>query len=219
MKTNEDLQRDVMDAIKWEPLLNAAEIGVTVKDGVVTLTGVVDNYLKKIEAEEAAMNVRGVKAIVEKIEVEFNESDKVTDNKLADEVIESLRWNWRFSNDKVQAKVEDGVITLSGLLNWNYQREDAQKIVSNILGVKGVINNIVVKSEKNDAIEKHSIELALKRNWAIDDEKIQVMVVGSHVTLNGSVHSIYQKKKAEQLAWNAPGVLGISNNLSVDYNF
>jgi osmotically-inducible protein OsmY len=120
MYSNEKLQKDVQDAIKWEPLLSAAEIDVTVKDGIVTLTGTVDDYVKKLEAEEATSNVAGVKAIVEKIEVHFGSMAKRGDNEIATDVVHAFRWNWEIPADKVKVKVENGWITLEGQLTWNY---------------------------------------------------------------------------------------------------
>ena len=166
MKNNEELQKDVQDAIKWEPLLNAAEIGVIAKDGVVTLTGVVDNYTKKSEAEDAAKNVAGVKAVVEKIEVKFSESwAKTSDGEIATEVLNAFKWNWRVPNDKVKVKVESGWVTLEGELQYNYQSEAARDAVKNLLGITGVTNNINIKSTTMEVIEKADIESALRRNW------------------------------------------------------
>ena len=148
MKSNADLQKDVQDAIKWEPLLNAAEIGVTVKDGVVTLTGTVDSYSKKSEAETAAKNVAEVKAVVEKIEIKFSNSwARKDDNQVANEIVNAYKLNWQVPDEKVKVKVEDGWVTLEGELKWNYQREAAKDAVKNLLGVTGVSNNITIKSE------------------------------------------------------------------------
>jgi len=167
MKNNEELQKDVQDAIKWEPLLKAAEIGVTAKDGVITLTGVVDSYVKKTEAEEAAKNVAGVKAVVEKLEIKLGSTfGKVDDNDIAKEVLNAFKWNWQVPNEHVKVRVENGWITLDGEMNWNYQKTAAHNAVKNLLGVSGVSNNIKIKSETNDSIEKAEIESALKRNWS-----------------------------------------------------
>jgi osmotically-inducible protein OsmY len=220
MKNNSELQKDVQDAIKWEPLLNAAEIGVTVKDGIVTLTGIVDNYSKKTEAEDAAKNVAGVKAIVEKIEVKFNSSfGKKDDNEIAAEVVNAFKWNWRVPNDKVKVKVENGWITLDGDLAWNYEREAAKDAVKNLLGVTGVSNNIQIKSDATEAAEKSDIESALKRNWSIYDNDIDVKVSGHKATLTGTVDSWYQKDEAGRIAFNAPGVWSVENELLVDYDY
>lgn len=218
MKNNEELQKDVQDAIKWEPLLSAAEIGVIAKDGVITLTGVVDCYAKKIEAEEATKKVTGVKAVVEKIEIKFEGMGRKNDNEIASDALSALKWNWGVSNDKVKIKVEDGWVSMEGELHWNFQKESAQRSIKNIFGVKGVTNNITIKSETHDEVEKKGIERALKRNWSINDNNIQVQVSGKVVTLNGTVRSTYQRDEAERIAWNAPGVWLVTNALVVDYN-
>ncbi len=215
---NETLQKDVQDAIKWEPLLNAAEIGVTAKDGVITLTGVVDSYSKKLEAENAAKNVAGVKAVVEKIVVAFGHMGVKNDNEVAGEVVTAFKHNWEIPDEKVKVKVEQGWLTLDGVVQWNYQKEAAQKAVRYLAGVKGVTNNISVTPDGHDSIEKLDIEHALARNWAIDDEDIQVGVIGNRVTLNGTVDSVYQKDEAGRIAWNAPGVWSVDNELVIDYD-
>jgi len=218
MKSNENLQKDVLNAIKWEPLLNAAEIGVTAKDGVVTLSGVVDSYAKKVEAENAAKNVDGVKAVAETITVNYGNSFSKNDTEIANEVLNAWKWNWEVPNDKIKVKVESGWVTLEGELNWNYQKDAARKAVQNLTGVKGVSNNIVIKSDSKDAIERSDVEDALERSWTIDDKHIKVGVTGNNVRLTGSVHSLYQKDEAGRLAWNAPGVWSVDNELDVIYN-
>lgn len=219
MKNNEALQKDVQDALKWEPLLKAAEIGVTAKDGVVTLTGTVDSYVKKSEAEDAAKDVAGVKAVVENIDVKLAHWGKTTDAELAAEVLNAFKWSWRVPNDKVKVKVEDGWVTLDGEVNWNYQREAAKDAIKNLNAVKGVTNNIKIESESHDAIEKTDIESALRRNWSINDDDIDVEVSDTKVTLTGTVKSWYQKDEAEKIAWNAPGVWSVDNELIVEQEY
>ena len=219
MKTNEELQKDVQDAIKWEPLLNAAEIGVTTKDGIVTLTGVVDNYSKKLQAEEAARNVAGVTAVVEKIKIEFGKTDKKQDSEIATAVLNAFKWNLQVPNDKVKVKVEDGWVTLDGVLEWNYQREEARDTISDLIGVKGVTNNIKLRSDTHDEIEKDGIESALARNWSLNNQDIQVKVSVNKVTLTGVVSSWYQRAEAERIAFNSPGVWTVNNELEVEYNY
>jgi osmotically-inducible protein OsmY len=219
MKTNEDLQKDVQNAIKWEPLLNAAEIGVIAKDGVVTLTGTVNSYAKKLEAENAAKNVAGVKAVAETIEIKFGSAGKKSDTDIAHEVLNAWRWNWEVPDEKIKVKVEDGLVTLEGEVQWNYQKEAARKAVSNLMGVLAVYNNISIKSDTLDAVEKRAIEDALSRSWSIDDEDIDVEVKGNNVTLTGTVESLYQKDEAERIAWNAPGVYCVENDLLVDFDY
>jgi osmotically-inducible protein OsmY len=218
MKTNEKLQKDVQDAIKWEPLLHAAEIGVTVKDGVVTLTGTVDSFPKKAEAEAAAKNVAGVTAVVENIEIKFPSTWATkTDNEIATEVVNALKWSWQIPSEKVKVQVEKGWVTVEGELEWNYQKEAVTDAVKNLLGVRGVSNNIKIQSATQDRVEKHDVENALSRDWSIDDKNIKVKVSNHHVTLTGTVKSWYQYEEAERMAWKAPGVWEMDNNLVVEY--
>jgi osmotically-inducible protein OsmY len=217
MKNNETLQKDVQDALKWEPLLHAAEIGVTVNDGVVTLTGNVDSYTKKLEAENAAKSVAGVKAVAEEITISFNGGAKHTDSQIAAEVVKAFNFNWEVPDDKVHVTVEHGWITLTGEVEWNYQKEAANKAVKNVAGVLGVMNHISIKSNWRDGIEKTAVERALNRNWSIDGDDIIVAVSGSAVTLHGKVGSIYQRDEAGRIAWNTPGVQTVDNELIVDY--
>jgi len=216
MKSNAELQQDVQDAIKWQPLLNAAEIGVTAKDGVVSLTGVVDSYSKKTEAEDAAKNVAGVTALVEKIEVRYPSSYSKTNAEIATEVLNALKARWDVPNDKV--KVEGGWVTLTGELSWNFQKEAAKDAIASLMGVTGVTNNITIKSESMESAERAAIENALKRNWAFYDNDIRVQVSGHNATLTGTVDSLYQKSEAGRIAWNAPGVWMVDNELRVDWN-
>ncbi|MEI6754840.1 MAG: BON domain-containing protein [Paludibacter sp.] len=217
MKTNEVLQKDVQDAIKWEPLLNAAEIGVIAKDGVITLTGTVDTFAKKSEAEEATKKVAGVKAVLEEIKVKCSNSEKKSDEEIATEVMNALKWSWEIPKDKIQIKVENGWVTLNGELDWNFQKQAAKKVTSNLPDVKWVANNITIKSQRIDLVEKEDVENALKRNWTLENKNIRVSVTDNKVTLNGTVHSWYQKDEASRIAWNAPGVINVDNELTVDY--
>lgn len=219
MKSNQELQTDVQNAIKREPLLNAAEIGVTAKDGVVSLTGLVDNYLKKIEAESAAKKVIGVRALVENIEVKFPNSWSKTDVEIANEVLTGLKNNWSIPNDKITVKIENGWVTLEGELPWNYQKEVAKDSVIYLAGVKGVTNNIKIKSESHDAIEKKDVEDAIHRSWSVDDSDINVSVTGTTVTLTGTVDSWYQKEEAGRIAWKTSGIWHVKNELVVDYEY
>jgi len=219
MKNNSELQTDVQDAIKWEPSLHAAEIGVSVKDGVVTLSGTVDSYAKKHEAEKATKTVAGVKAIVEELDVHFPNSFSKNDNEIAAEVLKAFDSNWSVPADKVKVKVENGLVTLDGELHWNFEREAAKHAVRYLMGVKGVIDNITIKSEVENAVEKKAIESALKRNWNIDDEDITVKADGHTATLSGTVNSWYQRDEAGRIAWDAPGVWMVDNNLAINYKY
>ena len=220
MKTDSQLQQDLIAQLKWEPLLRSAEIGVSAKDGVVTLTGTVDSYAKKLEAEDAAKRVAGVKAVVEKIEVKFASNwAKKDDGDVANEIISAFKWNWEVPDDKVQARVERGWVTLEGEVEWNYQSDAAKKAVISLLGVTGVSNNIKLKTRTEDAIEKADIDSALARNWSTLNNEIGVNVSGHKATLSGTVGSWYQKDEAERIARNAPGVWNVENNLAVEYDY
>jgi len=218
MKTDAQLQQDVMAELKWEPTLSAAQIGVSAKDGVITLTGAVDGYAKKSEAEDAVKRVVGVTAVVEKIEVKYpSEWAKKDDNDIAAEVVNAFKWNWEVPTGKVKAKVEKGWVTLEGELAWKFQSDAAAMAVKALLGVAGVSNNIKIKSQAEDVLEKADIESALERNWSVSDQEIQVKVSGHKATLTGTVDSWYQKDEAGRIAWNAPGVWNVENKLRVEY--
>jgi osmotically-inducible protein OsmY len=214
MKTNEVIQKRVQDAIAWEPLLDAAAIGVTVKDGIVTLTGTVDNYTKKLEAENAAKKVAGVKAVVEKIEIDYNHSVR-TDEDIAADAIEALKWSVSVPDDKLKIIVSQGWVYLQGVVEWNYQKHSAKKAVEAIPGVKGVINSIQIKSADFDKIEKRAIESAIHRNSSLYDKDIEVTVSGNVVTLTGTVNAHFQKEEAERISWNSPGVWTVNNQLAI----
>lgn len=216
-QTNEDLQKDVLNAIKWEPLLHAAEIGVTAKDGIITLTGIVDSYAKKLEAETAAKNVAGVKAVVETIEIKFARIGTKSDAEIAADVITALKWNWQFASDKIKIKVENAWVTLEGELTWNYQREAAKNAIIHVNGVRGFDNEIKLKSETKDEVEKTTIEQALIRSSSVNSKEIQIQVSGNKVTLIGKVHSLTQKNEAERIAWAAQSVESIDNQLDIRY--
>ena len=219
MKSNSELQANVQNAIKWEPFLNSEEIGVTAKDGIVSLTGIVNSYTKKMKAENVAKKVVGVKAVVENIEVKFTSSFSKTDTEIAREVLDALKNNWAVPKDKVTIKVENGCVTLDGTLAWNYQKEAAKNATHYLTGVKSIVNNIKIKSESQDTIEKKDIENAIARQWSIDDSEIKVGVSGTTVTLTGIVHSCYQKEEAGRIAWNTPGIWNVKNELAVDYEY
>jgi len=217
MKNNSELQTDVQDAIKWEPLMHAAEVGVSVKDGVVTLSGTVDSYGKKLEAEKAAKSVSGVKAVVEQLEVKFPHSWSKTDGDIAVDVLNALKSNWIIPAEKVMVKVEDGFVTLTGELHWNFQREAAKTAVRFLSGVKGMSDKLTIKSESHDSIEKTNVETALRRNWNINDNDITVQATGHNIKLTGTVNSWFQKDEAARMAWDAPGVWTVENELAVEY--
>jgi osmotically-inducible protein OsmY len=219
MKTNERLQQDVQNAIKYEPLLHSAEIGVIVKDGIVTLTGTVNSYMKKSEAEKATKNVAGVKAVVEKIEIKFGDWGRKDNEVIAKDVIYAIGQYCNINADKIKIRVENGWVTLEGDLPLQYHKLEVGNAIKTIKGITGISNNIVIKTDGTDKVEKDAIVKALIRNWSINNKNIDVIVNESHVILTGTVDSYYQKEEAGRIAWNAPGVKLVDNNLHIDYNY
>ncbi|MFT6501102.1 MAG: osmotically-inducible protein OsmY [Crocinitomicaceae bacterium] len=215
MKTNGELQKDVINAIKWERSLEEAEIGVTAKSGVVTLSGVVDSYSKKLRAENAAKNIHGVKALAVGISVDYGFFFKKNDTEIAAEIINVWKYNWEVPNDRIKVKVEDGWAFLEGEVTWKFQEEASEAAIMNLLGVKGITNLITVKSLANDILDKVDIENAFIRNWGINARDIKVEVDHYNVRLSGTVHSLHQKDEAGRLAWNANGVSSVNNELTV----
>jgi len=220
VKTDAELQRDVMTELKWEPIIHAAELGVSVKDGVVTLTGYVDSYSKKWAAERAVKRVAGVKAVAEEIKITPAASYRRADEDIARSVTNTLDWNVWVPPDRVKVMVQDGWITLSGDVDGYYQKERAEDAVRHLVGVLGVTNSITINPPVPTVkvLEvKNGIEDALKRNarLLLDAEKIRVEVSGSKVILHGSVGSWADYEEAEYAAYCAPGVSEVENRLAV----
>jgi osmotically-inducible protein OsmY len=216
MKKDLEIQENVMEELKWTPLLNANEIGVAVKNGIVTLSGVVDSYPKKIKAERAAQKVAGVKGIAEDIEVRLNENEKKTDTELAQAVLYELEWHSNLDPQKIKVFVEGGIVTLQGDVNWNFQRHSASKAVWNIKGVKGIFNNIKVAAVAVPSDLKTRIDSAFRRNANLDARNIMVGVQGHKVFLSGSVKCWSERREAEKAVWSAPGVNEIDNQIACE---
>jgi osmotically-inducible protein OsmY len=216
MKTNEALQKDVQDALKFEPLLHSTEIGVIVKDGIVTLTGTVDSYAKKLEAEHAAKSVAGVRAVADEIAVHIGDREPVSDSDIAANAVRMIRESLILPKDAILITVENGWLTLEGLLHWNFQRETARHLIKDLQGVRGVTNNIQLEKDLHKFVDKDQIIKALQRNWSIDADFIDVIVHGSTVELKGFVYSLHQREEAERIAYKTPGVEKVINDLKVD---
>ncbi|MGA2240284.1 MAG: BON domain-containing protein [Candidatus Bathyarchaeia archaeon] len=220
MKTDSELQRDVMTELKWEPTIHAAEIGVSVKDGVVTLNGVVDSYGKKWAIVRAVRRVSGVKVVAEDIKVSPPDSYKRADEDMAQSATNVLNWNVWVPSDRVKVRVQNGWITLSGNVDWYYQKEQAENAVRHLIGVLGVTNSITIKppvpTVKASEV-KNGIEDALKRNARLlrNADKIKVEISGSKAILHGSVGSWADYEEAEYAAYCAPGVSEVENKLTV----
>lgn len=216
MKSNEELQKDIQLAIMWQPKLCATDIGVTCKQGVITLDGTVDSYAKKDMVQKAVRNVVGVRAIVNHITVTLAHLNVPADEDIEKAIDNAFKWHWDIPSQHLRVKVEDGFVTLEGEVNWAREKEAARKTVSTILGVKGVLNNIQLCAKPNAVINVRDIEKALFRNAAINDEDIKVEIKDGSVYLTGSVPSLFQKDEAEKMAWNAPGVAAVHNFLSIE---
>jgi osmotically-inducible protein OsmY len=216
MTHNEILHNQIMDAIRWEPVLRATKIIVDVKDGIVTLTGHVSSYPQKLEVEQVVKRMAGVKAIIEKIDIKHEDGWKELDDEdIATAVLQTLEWNWKIPKEKIKVKVEDGWVYLEGELLWNYQKLEAVQAILRIEGIKGVTNNIVLHSREQDTIEKKSIEQQIQQSWALQSCHVDVNVIGTNVSLIGTVGSIYQKEEAGRIAWNTPGIWSMENKLII----
>jgi len=215
MKNDLEIQQDVMNQLKWNPFLKASEIGVSIKNGIVTLSGQVDSYAQKIEAEHTVRKVAGVKAIAEDIEIGVSPSYRKSDTEIAASVLNALKWHSAVPEDKLEVKVEDGIVTLGGEVEWEYQRNSARNSVVNLVGVRSVINNIAIKPKASASDVKSKISSALLRTATIDAERIFVEVVGNKVILKGKVRSYTEKEDAEEAAWFAPGIATVESHLEL----
>jgi osmotically-inducible protein OsmY len=218
MKSDKDLQIDVRDELRWEPGVNETEIGVTVKDGVVTLEGTVDSFAEKWAAERAVKRLPGVKALAVELEVKLPDSSKRTDADIAAAAEDALKWDVLIPCDRMKVTVENGFLTLEGEVDWEFQRSAAQQTVQYLTGVKGVANEITVKPKVVAPTDvKHKIEAALRRNAILDAQHIKVQADGSKVTLSGNVHSWAELDEAERAAWSGPGVKEVKNLIAITY--
>jgi osmotically-inducible protein OsmY len=213
-RTDEQIQQDVFAELKWDARLQPNEIGVIVKDGVVTLTGWVDSYLKKWTAEDVAHRVGGVKAVANDIEVKL--SSERTDPDIAAAAVRAIEWDSAVPSDKVQVTVSKGWVTLKGEVEWQYQREDAERVIRRLAGVKGVSNLIMVKPRTTASELKKKIEDSLVRSAQLDANRITVEVQGTKAILRGTVRSWAEKEEAERVVWSAPGIVSVENRITLE---
>lgn len=209
------LRQDVLDELEFEPSIDAADIGVTVKDGVVTLIGHVRSYAEKIAAERAVQRVKGVRAIAQELEVRYPERKKTADDEIAKRALAIISWDTTIPDDVIQVKVQAGWITLSGEVDWHFQKRAVEDAVRKLTGVVGVTNLLLVRPRIQADDVKHRIEEALKRNAAIEAGTIRVGVSGGKVTLAGQVHAWYERGVAERAAWAVPGVTAVEDHLVI----
>jgi osmotically-inducible protein OsmY len=210
------LRQDVLDELEFEPSVNAAHIGVTANHGVVTLTGFVMSYAEKTAAERAVRRVKGVKAIAEEIEVRLPSDTKRADDEIAARAIDILKWQVGVPADQIKVTVEKGVVTLTGEVDWQFQRTEADHVVHKLSGVADVVNQIRVASPVHAIEVKEKIERALQRSAELEASRITVETEGGRVILKGRVHAWYERDIAERAAWSAPGVTEVQDRITIE---
>lgn len=213
VRSDREIQADVLAEFQWDQSIQASEIGVAVKDGVVTLTGTVDSFLKKWRAEEAAHRVAGVNAVANDITVRT--LGERTDADIAAAALHALKWNAGVQADRIHVTVDKGWVTLKGDVEWQFQRQEAERAVRRLWGVKGVSNLITVKPVASPTDLKKKIEDALVRTAEIDAKSIAVEVQGTRAILRGKVRSWAERQEAERTAWLAPGITSVENQITL----
>jgi osmotically-inducible protein OsmY len=217
MKTDAQLQKDVMAELQWEPAVHASQIGVEARDGVVTLAGEVGTFSEKWNAERAAQRVQGVRALAVELKVKLGELGKRSDADIAQSAKNVLSWTGSLPEDAIKVLVEGGWLTLSGKVAWQYQRQDAAEAVRHLVGVTGVSNQIAIQPAVSASLVKSDIEAALKRRATADAATISVSVTDADVTLSGTVHSWNERDLATHAAWSTAGVRRVVDKMNLVY--
>jgi osmotically-inducible protein OsmY len=212
-----DIQQDVLEELSWDPHVTVSDIGASVKEGVVTLTGVVESYIARLAAQNAALRVKGVHAVANEIEVRLHISAERTDGDLALAALYALKWDAAIQTDKVDVTVSHGYVTLKGEVEWPFQREAAERGIHRLAGVKGVANWITVAAHTTPNDIKQRIEKALVHSAETDAHRITVEVHEHTATLKGQVRSFAEKAAAERTALSAPGITSINNQIKISY--
>jgi osmotically-inducible protein OsmY len=205
----------VQSALDWDPSLDASDIGVSVDEAVVTLRGTVRSYAEKVAAERATLHVYGVKAMANDLVVHLVTDFQRTDTDIAQAAVDALKWNTMVPHDRVTVTITNGWVTLNGTLDWQYQKDAAARVVRELTGVKGVINNIIVQPHAKTIDVREKIEAAFKRSAEIDARRINVNATDGTVILSGNVHSWAERQEAERAAWAAPGVTQVEDRLAI----
>lgn len=209
------LRQDILNELQFEPSVEAANIGVAVDNGVVTLTGHVGSYAEKVAAERVVQRVKGVRGVAQEIEVRYPGNKKTADDEIAKRALDIIDWDTTVPSDKIKVKVQQGWITLSGDVEWHFQKDGAENAVRKLSGIVGVTNSIAVRPHLDASNIKHRIEDALKRNAEVEANSIRIAVSGSKVILEGKVQAWHERRVAEQAAWAAPGVSAVEDRLTI----
>jgi osmotically-inducible protein OsmY len=215
MTDDDALRESVLAELAWEPAVDATHIGVIARNGIVTLTGHVPSYAQRLVAEQAAKRVRGVRGLAMELEVRLAGEKKHADHEIAERAVRMLNWDEAVPRDRITVEVDHGVVTLSGTVDWNYQRIEAEQDVRKLGGVRDVINTIVVKPRVEPAAVRERIVAAFKRNAELDASGVTVMAEGGKVVLSGKVRSWAERELAHRAAWSAPGVASVEDHIVV----
>jgi osmotically-inducible protein OsmY len=215
-RTDEQIASDVLNELKFDAQLQPNHIGLSVKDGIVTLTGFVDSYLKRWTAEDLALRIRGVKAVANDVEIRLPSAAERDDSELAAAALNAIQWDALIPDNRIQVSVSNGWVTLDGRVEWQYQKQDAERIVRRLRGVKGVMNQIVLEPAFVVLQLKEQIQSALERHADIDANRITVEVQDSKATLEGAVHSWSERDAADRAAWAAPGITAVDDRIHVE---